>query len=208
MSELITSDSETTAEEEAEGGPEGGELQTLWLDSDEAGDLLSSLASDTARSVLTALHEEPATASEVADSVDTSLQNARHHLNSLQDADLVEVKTTRYSSKGREMNVYAPADDPTVVFVGSRETDGGLLDSLRRMVPVLAVLVLASALVEWLVVPSVGSGIAGELPRVGQGTGGAVAPLAAPVGLVFLAGGLLVAGLVLAVSRWYDRTAT
>lgn len=208
MSELISSDSGTATEEEAERGPEGGELQTLWLDSDEAGDLLSSLASDTARSVLTSLHEEPATASEVADEVDTSLQNARHHLSSLQDAGLVEVRTTRYSSKGREMDVYAPAEDPTVVFVGSRESDSGLLDSLRRMVPVLAVLALASALVQWLVVPSVGSGVAGELPRVGQGTGDAVAPLAAPVGLVFLAGGLLVAGLVLAVSRWSGRTTT
>jgi DNA-binding transcriptional ArsR family regulator len=209
MSELISSDSGAAAAgEEAEDGPEGGELQTLWLDSDEAGDLLSSLASDTARSVLTSLHEESATASEVADRVDTSLQNARHHLNSLQDAGLVEVQTTRYSSKGREMNVYAPAKDPTVVFVGSRENDGGLLDSLRRMVPVLAVLAVASALVQWLVVPSVGGSVAGELPRVGQGTGGAVAPLAAPMGLVFLAGGLLTVGLLLAVSRWSDRTAT
>jgi DNA-binding transcriptional ArsR family regulator len=206
MSELLSSDSDTPSGDIASESDEHeeGDLQTLWLDSDEAGTLLSSLASDTARSVLTALHEEPATASEVADRVDTSLQNARHHLNSLQDADLVEVEETRYSSKGREMNVYAPVSDPTVVFVGSREQDGGLLDSLRSVLPVLAVLALASLLVQWLVVPSVGTTATGELPRIGESLGGG-APLAVPVGLVFLAGGLLVAGLVLALSR---RTTT
>ncbi|WP_254832101.1 ArsR/SmtB family transcription factor [Haloglomus salinum] len=208
MSELLSSDSDTPsgdiADESAE--PEGeGDLQTLWLDSEEAGDLLSSLASDTARSVLTALHDEPATASEVADEVDTSLQNARHHLNSLQDADLVEVTETRYSSKGREMNVYAPARDPTVVFVGSREHDGGLLDSLRSILPAVVVLAVASLLVQWLVVPSIGTAASGDLPRIGESLGGA-GPLALPVGLVFLAGGLLALGLVLAVSRWQATT--
>jgi DNA-binding transcriptional ArsR family regulator len=206
MSELLSSDSETATSGDATGESEAGDLQTLWLDSEEAGDLLSSLASDTARSVLTSLHEEPATASEVADRVDTSLQNARHHLSNLQDADLVEVTETRYSSKGREMNVYAPARDPTVVFVGSRENDRGLLDSLRRLVPVLAVLAVASALVQWLVVPSIGTSAAGELPRLGDGIGSGAAPLAFPVGAVFLAGGLLAVALVLAVSRLQPTT--
>jgi DNA-binding transcriptional ArsR family regulator len=203
MSELLSSDTEVGSGEFASESDEReeGDLQTLWLDSDEAGDLLSSLASDTARSVLTSLHEEPATASEVADRVDTSLQNARHHLNNLQEADLVEVQETRYSSKGREMSVYAPARDPTVVFVGSREHDGGLLESLRGLLPALAVLAVASLLVQWFVVPAVGTAATGELPRIGEGLGSG-APLALPVGLVFLAGGLLVAGLVLALSRY------
>jgi DNA-binding transcriptional ArsR family regulator len=208
MSELLSSDSDAASGDIASGSAERegeGDLQTLWLDSEEAGDLLSSLASDTARSVLTALHDEPATASEVADEVDTSLQNARHHLNSLQDADLVEVTETRYSSKGREMNVYAPARDPTVVFVGSREHDGGLLDSLRSILPAVVVLAVASLLVQWLVVPSIGTAASGDLPRIGESLGGA-GPLALPVGLVFLAGGLLALGLVLAVSRWQATT--
>jgi DNA-binding transcriptional ArsR family regulator len=206
MSELLSSDSDAGPAGDSAGEAEAGDLQTLWLDSEEAGDLLSSLSSDTARSVLTSLHEEPATASEVADRVDTSLQNARHHLSNLQDADLVEVTDTRYSSKGREMNVYAPARDLMVVFVGSRENDGGLLESLRRLVPVLAVLAVASALVQWLVVPGVGTVASGELPRLGDGVGGGVAPLALPVGAVFLAGGLVAVGLVLAVSRWRATT--
>ena len=194
MSELLPSDSEARAEQ-------NGELRTLWLDSEEAGDLLSSIACDTARNVLTALHEEPATASEVADRVDTSLQNARHHLENLQNAGLVRVADTRYSSKGREMNVYAPAEDPMVVFVGRQDDEEGLLDSLRQYVPVVAALALASLLVQYLVTPSVTSTATGEIPRIGQGLGAAGGAAGLPPGGVFLAGGLLVLAAVFLVRR-------
>jgi len=195
MSELLPSDSDIESEQ-------GGKLRTLWLDSDDAGELLSSLASDTARAVLTALHEEPATASEIADRVDTSLQNARHHLGNLEEAGLVRVADTRYSEKGREMKVYAPAEEPLVVFVGREERKQGFVDSLRQLVPVLSVLALVSLLVQWLVTPTVGREIAGELPRLGDSLAGTTGPLGVPVGLVFFAGGLLVAALVLAWQRW------
>ena len=194
MSELLPSDSEVRAEQ-------SGELQTLWLDSEEAGDLLSSIACDTARNVLTALHEEPATASEVADRVDTSLQNARHHLENLQDAGLVRVADTRYSSKGREMNVYAPSEDPMVVFVGRQDDGDGLLDSLRQFAPVVAVLALASLLVQAFAIPSATSTATGEIPRIGQGLGAAAGATGLPPGAVFLAGGLLVLAAVLLVGR-------
>jgi DNA-binding transcriptional ArsR family regulator len=194
MSELLPSDSEARAEQ-------SGELRTLWLDSEEAGDLLSSIACDTARNVLTALHEEPVTASEVADRVDTSLQNARHHLENLQDAGLVRVADTRYSSKGREMNVYAPAEDPMVVFVGRQDDEEGLLDSLRQYVPVVAALALASLLVQYLATPSVTSTATGEIPRIGQGLGPAGGAAGLPPGGVFLAGGLLVLAAVFLVRR-------
>ena len=194
MSELLPSDSEVRAEQ-------SGELQTLWLDSEEAGDLLSSIACDTARNVLTALHEEPATASEVADRDDTSLQNARHHLENLQDAGLVRVADTRYSSKGREMNVYAPSEDPMVVFVGRQDDGDGLLDSLRQFAPVVAVLALASLLVQAFAIPSATSTATGEIPRIGQGLGAAAGATGLPPGAVFLAGGLLVLAAVLLVGR-------
>lgn len=195
MSGLLPSDSEVRAEQ-------SGELRTLWLDSEEAGDLLSSIACDTARDVLTALHDEPATASEVADRVDTSLQNARHHLENLQDAELVRVADTRYSSKGREMDVYAPAEDPMVVFVGRQDDGEGLLDSLRQLVPVVATLALASLLVQTFLTPAATGTTAGEIPRIGQGIGSTAGAAGLPPGAVFLAGGLLVLVGVLLVRRF------
>lgn len=193
MSELLPSNSDVTPEQ-------NGELRTLWLDSEDAGELLSSLASETARSVLTTLHEEPATASEVADRVDTSLQNARHHLNNLQESGLVRVADTRYSSKGREMNVYAPGKDPMVVFVG-REGSTGVFDRLKGLLPALGLLAVASLLVQLLVTLSSGPAAPDELPRFGDAVGsGGLAPVGLPPGLVFFAGGLLVAAAVLAAT--------
>lgn len=192
MSELLPSESDVESEQ-------NGELRTLWLDSDEAGDLLSSLASDTARAILTALHEDPATASEIATRVDTSLQNARHHLGNLEEAGLVRVADTRYSEKGREMKVYAPSEDPMVVFVGREERRKGFVDSLRQLVPVATLLALVSVLVHWLVTPGTGSQFGGDLPRVGDSLGGAGGGLlGVPAGLVFFAGGLLVLTLIAA----------
>lgn len=183
MSGLLPSESDSSPEQ-------NGELQTLWLDSDDAGELLSCLSSETARAVLTALHEKPATASEVADRVDTSLQNARHHLGNLEEAGLVRVADTRYSSKGREMNVYAPAEEPMVVFVGREES--GLVESLKKILPAVGVLAVASLLVQWLVTVSTGASAPGGLPRFSDGAS-VVDPLfvSIPPGALFFLGGLV-----------------
>ncbi|RLM59481.1 ArsR family transcriptional regulator [Halobellus sp. Atlit-31R] len=97
---------------------DGSDVRVLPLDDDEAAQLINCLASDTARSTFSALQEDAATASELADAVGTSLQNVRHHLDNLRDASLVRVVGTRYSVKGREMKVYAPTRDSLVVCVG------------------------------------------------------------------------------------------
>lgn len=86
-------------------------------------DIFSVLKSETARALLLELYEEPTVASDLADRVGTSLQNTQYHLNNLQNASLVEIVGTWYSSKGKEMNVYAPANGPlTLVIGGSAST--------------------------------------------------------------------------------------
>lgn len=94
-------------------------------DSDE---ILDALSSDTARKVLTALHEEPAPASDLAERVETSLQNVNHHLAQLQSAGLIDNVDTWYSTKGREMDVYAPTNQPLVMVAG----ESGNEESLRK----------------------------------------------------------------------------
>lgn len=187
--------------------PEGdGELRVLSLTDDDAERLIGSVSSETARSILAALEERPATASELADSVSTSLQNVRHHLGNLQEAGLVEVAGTRYSVKGREMKVYAPSQDSLVV-VGSEAEKERFLDSLDRLVGVLAVLAVGAVAVQ----RAFGSGVVdlggpGTAPRVGDGVGSATGPLLGLVspGVAFLAGGLLVVTLLVA---WNQYTA-
>jgi predicted ArsR family transcriptional regulator len=80
--------------------------------------VLQVLSSETARNILGVIAEDPATTSDIATTVDTSLQNAQYHLNHLQAADLVEAVETWYSAKGKEMTVYGVTTEELVVQFG------------------------------------------------------------------------------------------
>jgi len=110
--------------------------------------VLDSLATDTRREAFRALFDEPATASELADRLDTSIQNAHYHLGDLEEAGLVEPIDTVYSAKGNEMTVYGPASDP-IVFVGDEARYAPVEQSLSSLVTGLGLLAVASLLVQW-----------------------------------------------------------
>jgi DNA-binding transcriptional ArsR family regulator len=126
------------------------EPRVVGLDSADADELIEALSSATTREVLAALHEEPAAASELADRVDTSLQNVQYHLGKLEDAGLVEVGDTIYSEKGREMDIYVPADRALVVVAGQDEETTGLKTALSRLLGGIGVLGVASVVVDRL----------------------------------------------------------
>jgi len=109
------------------------EPRVVGLDSEEADDLMGALSSETARRMLSELHEKPAPPGELADRIDTSLQNAQYHLENLEEAGAVEVVGTAYSEKGREMSVYGPADSPLVIFAGRDERTSGLKSAISRL---------------------------------------------------------------------------
>lgn len=97
----------------------------------ERAEALRALGSKTARTLLCALQAEPATASDLAATVDTSLQNVQYHLDRLCEVGLVEPADTWYSTRGRSMTAYAATTerlvvefaDPTVDATESTETD-------------------------------------------------------------------------------------
>jgi DNA-binding transcriptional ArsR family regulator len=97
------------------------DTRVVRLDTEEAATLCGRLASETATSILVSLFEEPMTASDVADRVDTSLQNAHYHLDRLEESELVRVVDTWYSSRGVEMKVYAPSHDEFVISLSPDE---------------------------------------------------------------------------------------
>lgn len=122
--------------------------RVVGLDSEEADDLMQALSSDTARQMLSALHEEPLPPSRLANQVDTTLQNAQYHLERLSEAGAIEVVGTAYSEKGREMDVYAPADKPLVIFAGRDEQASGIRAALRRLVGGLAALLFGAIAIQ------------------------------------------------------------
>ncbi len=145
-----------------------GEPRVVGVDSDDADRLLAALSSTTARDLLAAVHDDPATPSELADAVGTSLQNVQYHLGKLEDADLIEVRGTRYSEKGREMNVYGPTDRPLVLFAGAEDDTQGVKSALTRTLGAVGVLAVASLVVQQVF----GDGVTAPLSS-GGGTGGA-----------------------------------
>lgn len=189
-------------------GDDDESVRVCWIDDESADDLIGALAPGTARTILGAVHEEPRTASELADAADTSVQNVRHHVSKLTDAGLVQSVDTRYSVKGREMTVYGPADDRVVVAVGGESERSSLLDSLRGLLSAVAVLAGASLLVQALFGSEVATLSGPEtVPRIGDAvgaTGGTTLGTVSP-GLAFLAGGLLVLATLVAVDRVRTR---
>jgi hypothetical protein len=91
------------------------DTMVVTIGTDEAARVCACLASETATRILACLFDEPTTASDVADRVDTSLQNANYHLGRLAESGLVRVVDTWYSSRGVEMDVYAPTHDGFVL---------------------------------------------------------------------------------------------
>ncbi|WP_152040938.1 ArsR/SmtB family transcription factor [Salinigranum salinum] len=202
MARLLPSRSDATAADDAT-------PRVIGLDSDDADDLIGALSSGTARRILSTLHEEPASASEVADRVDTSLQNVQYHLGRMDGAGLVEVVDTVYSEKGREMKLYAPTDRPLVVVAGRESETEGLRAVLSRLVGAVGVLALVSVLVQLLFGgASTGAGGAAsadgaEAVRVTAEATATSAASGLPPGLVFFCGGLAV--LVVGFAVWYVR---
>ncbi|EMA62697.1 ArsR/SmtB family transcription factor [Halorubrum lipolyticum] len=146
--------------------PEDREPRVVGVDDDDADELIAALGSETAREILTRLHDEPATKSELADAVDTSLQNVQYHLSKLDGADLVDVVDTTYSEKGREMDVYAAADEPLVLFAGGSEESGGIKSALMRLLGGYGVIGLAAVVAQRLL------SVADPTARVTTTTGG------------------------------------
>jgi len=116
------------------------------LDEETADEVFTALSAETTRKIFLALHEEPGTASDLAEATDTTVQNVQYHLEKLSDADLISVVDTWYSERGTEMKVYAPTDESLVLFAGKDEGNS-LRQLLKRALGAFGVLVPASALV-------------------------------------------------------------
>jgi len=154
--------------------------KVLSIDEDEATAVFEALSSETARMMFTALHEEPRTASDLAERADTSVQNARYHLEKFVDAGLVKVVDTWYSERGTEMKVYAPTDGSLVVFAGVQTEDPSFRAAAKQMLGATLLLVAASMIVQRLsdAYQSAGPITLAEFPI--------------PLGLLFFLGGAFV----------------
>lgn len=192
------------------------EPRVIEVDSRDAGDVFNALSSDMARKILAQLYEEPGTSSEIADRVDTSLQNVRYHIGKLEEAGLIETVDTWYSSKGKEMNVYAPSNGPVVLLADEASRKTRLKNALLQALGIFAVLGAASLAVQLVVeryftsapdAPSGGAAIqsmdaAGGAPEASVSSAEALLNTVPP-GVLFFAGGVFI--VVISATWWYLR---
>lgn len=107
----------------------------ITIDDEEADRVFAALSADSARELLSALNEAPATVPELAEVTGLTPQNVSYHLGKLEAADLVAAAETAEAGNGA--TVYASTGSVTV----STETDQG-----RGQFPVGAVGILVGGL--------------------------------------------------------------
>ncbi|ADB62121.1 putative transcriptional regulator, ArsR family [Haloterrigena turkmenica DSM 5511] len=125
-----------------------GQPRIVGLEGEDADAVFSALSSTTARRIYARLDEEPATPSDAAEAIDSSIQNVRYHLENLEEAGLVEVVDTWYSSRGNEMSVYATTDGPLIV-TSDESTASRLREALSRFVGGVALLAAGGLFVQY-----------------------------------------------------------
>ncbi len=184
-----------------------GEPRVIGIDSADADAVLDALSSETTRRVYVALQEEPGPVSGVADRTDLSVQNARYHVGKLREAGLIEVVDTVYSEKGREMEVFAPADAPTIVVLGD-ERERDVRDALTRLLGAVALLGFVSALIQQVAAALApepeADAVAVETEPTDPGVTDPLFDLAlTDPGVLFFLGGLVV--LLAAFAFWWTR---
>jgi DNA-binding transcriptional ArsR family regulator len=181
------------------------QARVLDVNDERADAVLDALSSDTRREIFRELVEEPATTSELAERLDTSVQNAQYHLAELAETELIEPVDTVYSEKGNEMTVYASASDP-LVFVGDETRTSAVRKSLRNLAAGVGTIALGSLFVQLgaerllrqLLLPAddLGAASRGSVDLTASGDLVWVLFELLEPGLVFFLGALVIAGAV------------
>ena len=144
-----------------------GQPRVVDLEGEDADAVFGALSSTTARRIYARLDDEPGTPSDIADAIDSSIQNVRYHLENLEDAGLVEIVDTWYSSRGNEMSVYATTDGPLIV-TSDESRASQLRTALSRLIGGIGALAGGSLLVQHAVTRWFGAESGGFVPTGGE----------------------------------------
>lgn len=182
--------------------------EILELSDERATEVFDALSSETARRLLSRLHDDPCTASDLADSADTSVQNVQYHLKKFMSAGLVEVVDVWYSSRGTEMKVYSPTNKSLVLYTGESPNETPLRDILSRVLGAVAVLGFASVLLDQIVralFPGASGPVSLNFDGTVNGASDATGSIGLPLspGVLFFIGGLFI--ILLGLVWWYWR---
>jgi predicted transcriptional regulator len=139
--------------------PEDDKMLILPL-GEESKIITQTIANDTARHILELLAETPMSTSNIAKKLDIPLTTAQYNIEKLMEAGLVVIEKTKYSEKGREVKMYAPAKR-MIVLVPKTGSSQSLIDALKKYLVLLPIAAIASLFVEVAMQLRNGAGILG-----------------------------------------------
>jgi predicted transcriptional regulator len=109
------------------------------------------LSNDKAMRVLEILTDKPMSATDVAEKLAMPLTTIKYNLDALVEVDLIKVKQTKWSKKGREIKIYEPVQKFIVVAPGSIQKDKStVLSMLKKYLGLVAGAVFAATGLEAL----------------------------------------------------------
>ncbi|WP_292470157.1 helix-turn-helix domain-containing protein [Methanolobus sp.] len=130
------------------------------------------LSNEKAMKMLEILADKPMSASDVAETLELPLTTVKYNLDGLIEVDLIKVKETKWSRKGREVKIYEPVQKFIVVAPGSMKGDRtSIISMLKKYLGLVAGAVFAATGLE-AIIRSLGGGAG---PLIAQDT--ATAPL-------------------------------
>jgi DNA-binding transcriptional ArsR family regulator len=139
--------------------------------SEDSRHITQTLSNGKALKILELLAQTPMSATSIADSLGLSLTTIKYNLDALMEADLIQVKDTRWSQKGREIKIYEPVQKMIVVTPGNNRPDrDSVLDMLKKYLALGAGAIFAAAGIESLYGFSVGSLNSQEIIEMDEAT--------------------------------------
>ncbi|WP_340819717.1 helix-turn-helix domain-containing protein [Methanolobus sp. WCC4] len=109
------------------------------------------LSNEKAMKMLDILADRPMSASDVAEQLELPLTTVKYNLDGLVEADLIKVKETKWSKKGRQIKIYEPVQKFIVVAPGSTKDDrSSIISMLKKYLGLVAGAVFAATGLEAL----------------------------------------------------------
>jgi predicted transcriptional regulator len=109
--------------------------------------ITQTIANDTARQILELLADAPLSTSAIAKTLEIPLTTAQYNVEKLIEAKLVVVEKTKYSEKGREVKLYAPARR-MIVLVPANTSRQAVMDVLKKYLVLLPLAGFVALMVE------------------------------------------------------------
>ena len=110
-----------------------------------------ALTNEKALKMLEMLADKPMSATTLSEKMGLPLTTIKYNLDSLIEADLIKVKETKWSQKGREIKIYEPVQKLIVVVPGTKNLDrSSVMGMLKKYLALFMGAIFAATGIEFL----------------------------------------------------------